>query len=90
MLYLDEDSWLALAADNYDGRGQLWRTNLQASVYAYDARRYYPTTVFYHDLISGAYMADRLTNEGPMATLNNSPEFNEAFFSPDAARGSGT
>ncbi|WP_427307183.1 DUF1329 domain-containing protein [Cupriavidus sp. H39] len=90
VLYLDEDTWQSVAADNYDGRGQLWRTNLQALVYAYDARRFSAATVFYHDLISGAYLADRLTNEGPMAKLNNSPEFNEAFFSPDAARGSGT
>jgi len=24
--YLDEDSWVAVASDQYDGRGQLWRT----------------------------------------------------------------
>src|SRR3546814_9094021 len=27
-LYIDEDSWLALMADNYDSRGQLWRVPL--------------------------------------------------------------
>lgn len=89
VLYLDEDTWTALAADNYDARGQLWRTNLAATVYAYDARSLYPTTTTYHDLNSGAYLADRLTNEGPMPVLNNSPEFNATYFSPDAARGAG-
>jgi hypothetical protein len=67
----------------------LWRTNIQANLYAYDAERFYPTTVFYHDLISGTYMADRLSNEDPMVVLNHNPQFTEAYFSPDAARGSG-
>ncbi|NTX28533.1 DUF1329 domain-containing protein [Burkholderia pyrrocinia] len=90
VLYLDEDTWMALAADNYDTRGQLWRTNLATTVYAYDAKRFYPSAVFYHDLLSNAYFADRLTNEQPMPLLNRSPEFNETYFSPDAARGAGT
>ncbi|MDW3685220.1 DUF1329 domain-containing protein [Cupriavidus sp. CV2] len=90
VLYLDEDTWNAVIAENYDARGQLWRVNLASSVYAYDAQRFYMATAFYHDLVSGAYFADRLTNEEPMPVLNHSPEFNEAYFSPDAARGSGT
>lgn len=89
VLYLDEDSWLAVLADNFDARGQLWRTNIATTVYAFDAKTFYPGAVFYHDLISGAYLADRLTNEGPMPKLDNSPQFTEAYFSPDAIRGSG-
>ncbi len=89
IIYIDEDSWYGVLADNYDSRGQLWRTNIQANVYAYDARRFYPTTVFYHDLISGAYLADRLTNEGQPPRLNSEPKYVEAYFSPDAARGAG-
>ncbi|MDR8729952.1 DUF1329 domain-containing protein [Burkholderia pseudomultivorans] len=89
VIYLDEDSWYGLLSDNFDSRGALWRTNIQTNVYAYDAQRFYPTAVFYHDLVSGAYMADRLTNAGPMTVLNRNPSFNEAYFAPDAARGSG-
>lgn len=89
VLYLDEDSWAALAADNYDGRGMLWRTNLAPSVYAYDAKIFYPTTTFYHDLSSGAYYADRLTNQGEMPILSSTSNMTEAFFSPDAIRGDG-
>ncbi|WP_179405091.1 DUF1329 domain-containing protein [Burkholderia guangdongensis] len=88
-LYLDEDSWIAVLADNYDARGQLWRTNIATTMYAFDAKTFYPSTVFYHDLISGAYLADRLTNQGPMPKLDSSPQFTEAYFSPDAIRGSG-
>lgn len=89
VLYLDEDTWMAALADNYDARGQLWRTNLQSSFYAYDAHRYYPALTFYHDLIAGSYLADRLTNAGKPARLNGSTQFNEAYFSPDSIRGAG-
>ncbi|MGE8365930.1 MAG: DUF1329 domain-containing protein [Pseudomonadales bacterium] len=87
-IYLDEDSWYALLADNYDTRGRLWRTNIQANLYAYDAQRFYPISVFFHDLVSGAYMADRLTNEGKPPQLNGE-RLTEAYFAPDALRSSG-
>lgn len=89
VIYLDEDTWMALLADNYDAQGQLWRTNMQTTFYAYDAQRFYPATVFYQDLISSAYMADRMTNEGKVVRLNSDPEFNEGHFSPDSIRASG-
>ncbi len=89
VLYLDEDTWMGVLADNYDARGQLWRTNTQSSFYAYDAHRYYPAVVFYHDLIAGSYFADRLTSEGKPVRLNSSGQFNEAYFSPDSIRGAG-
>ena len=89
VLYLDEDTWMAALADNYDAHGQLWRTNAAASVYAYDAHRYYPAAVFYQDLIAGSYMADRLTNESKPVRLNSSAQFNEAYFSPDSIRSMG-
>ncbi|TPQ38791.1 DUF1329 domain-containing protein [Cupriavidus pinatubonensis] len=89
VLYLDEDTWMAVLADNYDARGQLWRTNMQSSFYAYDIKRYYPAAAFYHDLIAGSYLADRLTNEGKPVRLNSSPQFNEAYFSPDSIRSAG-
>lgn len=89
VLYMDEDSWITLLADNYDARGTLWRTNIATTVYAFDAKNFYPGAVFYHDLISGAYLADRLTNQEPMPKLDDSPQFNEAYFSPDGIRGSG-
>lgn len=89
-LYLDEDSWIAVAADNFDAQGNLWRTNLATTLYAYDAHTFYTGVTFYHDLASGAYMVDRLSNENVMPVLENSPQFNPSYFSPDAARSSGT
>jgi hypothetical protein len=89
VLYLDEDTWNAVAADNYDARGTLWRTNLAPTLYAYDAKSFYSTSVFYHDLISGAYYADRLSNQEPMPVLTRGSQLTEAYFSPDAIRGAG-
>jgi hypothetical protein len=70
VLYIEEDSWQAVMADNYDARGQLWRTNFMNTFYAYDARVFHAGVTVYHDLMSGAYLADRLTNVGETPKLN--------------------
>ncbi|MNN19878.1 hypothetical protein D3C81_1331340 [compost metagenome] len=80
-MYLDEDTWSAALADNYDNRGQLWRTNLQATAYAYDAQVNHALVSMYHDLIAGSYLADRLSSEQKPALLNKAT-FNAAYFSP--------
>ena len=36
-MYVDEDSWLMVMADNYDARGGLWRTSMINYFYAYEA-----------------------------------------------------
>ncbi|MEE9098944.1 MULTISPECIES: DUF1329 domain-containing protein [Pseudomonas] len=69
-LYLDEDSWSAALADNYDNRGQLWRTNMQTTTYAYDIQVNQARVALFHDLIAGSYLADRLSNEQPQPQLN--------------------
>ncbi|MFD1561147.1 DUF1329 domain-containing protein [Paraburkholderia silviterrae] len=89
VLYLDEDTWNAVAADNYDARGTLWRTNFAPTLYAYDAKDFYPPSCFYHDLISGAYLADRLSNEESMPSLVANDKSTESYYSPDAIRGAG-
>ena len=68
-LYLDEDSWGAVLADNYDGQGVLWRTNVRTMVNLYDMPGMGPRVEMYHDLQKGAYAANYLMNEknGPPA-----------------------
>jgi len=52
--YIDEDSWLAVAVDQYDGRGQLWRPGFQYMNWGYDVLA--PITSSGHyDLIAGTY-----------------------------------
>ncbi|UBM27287.1 DUF1329 domain-containing protein [Pseudomonas sp. p1(2021b)] len=89
MFYLDEDSWAATLADNYDSRGQLWRTNMQTSVYAYDIQRFHARLGLYHDLIAGSYMVDRLLDDQKPAKLNAS-NFGPDEFTPGNLRKLGT
>ncbi|MEX5352617.1 DUF1329 domain-containing protein [Pseudomonas juntendi] len=89
MFYIDEDSWAATLADNYDSRGQLWRTNMQTSVYAYDIQRFHARLGLYHDLIAGSYMVDRLLDDQKPAKLNAS-NFGPDEFTPGNLRKLGT
>ncbi len=62
-LYMDEDSWGALLADNYDSQGSLWRTTMRTFVNAYDMPGMAPRQEIYHDLQKGAYLLNNLVNE---------------------------
>ncbi|WP_160288043.1 DUF1329 domain-containing protein [Pseudomonas knackmussii] len=79
-LYIDEDSWSAALADNYDNRGQLWRTNMQTSLYAYDIQLNQARIALFHDLIAGSYLADRMSNEEKPAQLNTA-QYDADYFS---------
>ncbi|MES2264418.1 MAG: DUF1329 domain-containing protein [Pseudomonadota bacterium] len=84
VMYLDEDSWNGVMADNYDMRGKLWRFGMVNYFYAYDAGIYINTTSIYHDLNSGAYMTDKMTNA--KAPEINAGGVTAASFTPDTAR----
>jgi len=89
VMYVDEDSWNSVMADNYDSRGELWRVAMVNLVYAYDLEGYHVRVALYHDLQSGAYLADRLANEQPKPAKINSGELKASDYTPDAARQSG-
>jgi hypothetical protein len=88
VLYVDEDSWNPVLADNYDARGQLWRVSMVNLIYAYELEGYHARVAVYHDLLSGAYMADRLINEQKAPKLNTG-ELNDSNFTAEAARQEG-
>jgi hypothetical protein len=52
--YVDEDSWVILASDQYDGRGQLWRPGFNYLTYNYDAQTINAVAGHY-DVIGGTY-----------------------------------
>ncbi|MCY1395845.1 hypothetical protein D9M71_108000 [compost metagenome] len=79
VIYLDEDSWAATLADNYDSRGQLWRTNMQTSIYAFDIQRFHARLGVYHDLIAGSYLVDRMLVDQKPAKLNASNFVDDDF-----------
>ncbi len=88
LLYADEDTWLTLLADNYDGRGQLWRSNMVNYFYSQESKTFHRGATIYHDLTSGAYEAGYLVNErGNDWWRINTPQTDKDY-SPDAlARG---
>lgn len=63
VVYADEDSWLALWADNYDKRGQLWRPNYVAYFYSPESQAFHRGVSVFHDLTAGIYEAAYLVNE---------------------------
>jgi hypothetical protein len=55
VFYLDEDSWAALASDEYDARGQLYRAGFAYMAPSYDLPAPYTDMFSHYDLVSGIY-----------------------------------
>ena len=85
IVYADEDTWLALWADNYDGRGQLWRTATVGYFYSQESKTFHRGASIYHDLASKAYEAGYLTNEAGSNWWRLNIPLTPAMFSPEAA-----
>jgi hypothetical protein len=85
--YIDEDSWQALAVDQYDSRGALWRASEAHCINYYDAQTFWSTLEVHTDLQSGRYLAIGLDNEDRMYNfgLKRTP----ADYSPDSLRREG-
>jgi len=88
-MYIDEDSWQLLTADNYDTRGQLWRVTMNCPAYAYDGKLYYLNASIYHDLFAGSYSAENITSEEPTSAQFNRREPRPGEFTTDGVRRGG-
>jgi hypothetical protein len=55
VFYLDEDSWAALASDEYDARGQLYRAGFAYMAPSYDLPAPYTDMFGHYDLIARNY-----------------------------------
>jgi hypothetical protein len=85
--YIDEDSWQILAADQYDGRGQMWRVSEAHCINYYDAQSFWSTLEVHLDLQNGRYLAVGLDNENPMYDFNL--KRTPADYTPDSLRRDG-
>jgi hypothetical protein len=86
--YLDEDSWLAVASDQYDAQGKLYRSSFAYQSYSYDVQAPFGDTFAIYDFASGAYNITGLF--GPNRGLKYMTELpKESAWSPDALAGSG-
>lgn len=59
--FFDEDSWVALAADNYDARGQLFVSVLSNMIYSYDIQAVEAASSTVYNFVVGAYNVNTLT-----------------------------
>ena len=85
--YIDEDSWQILAADQYDGRGQIWRVSEAHCINYYDAQVFWSTLEVHIDLQNGRYLAIGLDNENEMYDFNL--KRTPADYTPDSLRRDG-
>jgi hypothetical protein len=88
-MYVDEDSMFMVMGDNYDARGNLWRTSMVNYFYAYEAQTWQAGIGFYHDLQASSYQAFNLINEQPKGYTLNVGNLTERDFGPQAARRAG-
>jgi len=55
VFYLDEDSWIALASDNFDAKGQLFRSGFAFLTPSYDVQAPYADTSAFYDYVAGSW-----------------------------------
>jgi len=86
VMYLDEDSKTIQTAENYDGRGQLWRVQELPVVNAYHVPHCGTAALeTVYDVLSGRYLALSMRAEEPPVNYF-ADELNEARYTPEAIR----
>ena len=85
--YLDEDTWTALASDQYDSRGQLYRGGFAHMTYSYDVQA--PDTINHmlYDFVAGSYSLNGYY--GPYGGVKYIEPQSKAQWSPESLAGSG-
>jgi hypothetical protein len=89
-VYIDEDTWLILSADEYDSRGQLWRVPMILYFFSQESGAFHRGVQVFHDLTAKAYEANNLLNERDEDDWwrLNAP-MSPTMFTPDAAARAG-
>lgn len=87
VFYIDEDSWAILAADLYDGRGELWRMQEAHSLQRYDVLSSIHVSDVSYDLQARRYIVSGLENEEKRAQFGIKANLKD--FSTAALRRSG-
>lgn len=86
--YIDEDSWMIVAQEVYDGRGEMWRVGQAMMLQEYNAQVPYYAFDALYDLISGRYGVYGMMNEERnWVQFGVDTSFND--FTPAALRTSG-
>lgn len=83
-IYIDEDTWNALASESYDGRGNLWRVQYAYGAYLYDINTFYSIPYGTYDVIQGIYNLN--TKPVPGQYRNHIKEGDKYFTAKGMAR----
>ena len=89
VLFLDEDTGMAVMSDMYDARGSLWQYAFINYYYGFDINAWQAGNAFFFDLNSGGYVAYNLFQERPRAGILNKGDLKPSMFTPQAARNMG-
>lgn len=84
--YIDEDSWQGLAAENYDGRGNLWRVQFAYGANLYDIKSNYHFAYGAYDILQGIYNLNTKPSPGG---FKNGVEEGDKYFTPKGMARSG-
>ncbi|MBC9251479.1 outer membrane lipoprotein-sorting protein [Pseudomonas alcaligenes] len=85
--YLDEDSWVALASDQYDARGQLYRGSFAFLSQSYDKSVPDSTPFMIYDLVGGTYNINGVV--GPYGGIRYVDALSKAQWAPESLAGAG-
>lgn len=88
--YIDEDSWNITIADQYDGRGDLWRVSMAYLKSYYNLPTVWTGLDVFHDLQARRYHVQNLDSEEDSTLDFSKPSPGEDYFTPAALRRRGT
>lgn len=86
--YLDEDTWQAVLADNWDAKGQLWKTEYMLNIVAPDLPGVINSSFGVYDLQTGGWFANNVANAYRDQFTFRKP-WATSFFTPDALASEG-
>jgi len=90
VFYIDEDSWLAVAGEDYDSKGSLWKVRESYPIPAWELGGVFVTQPFVqYDLTNGRYIFDQGVNTGKdirWLAETSDPRFRPGFFTGDNLR----
>jgi hypothetical protein len=87
--YIDEDTWIAVLADHWDARGQLWQMGFSSPIVMPDIpASTSPQNFGFYDLISGAAFLGGLMND-QAEQYKIMPTYPDSTFTPEAMAGEG-
>jgi hypothetical protein len=86
--YLDEDTWQAVLADNWDAKGQLWKTAYLLNFVAPDLPGVVNSSFGVYDLQTGNWFANTVINGATDQVTFREPWPN-SFFTPDSLASEG-